>query len=656
VVKRDVNKGSYNKGEYLPSKLIGAINENFFHLSGLDYRKKNNFLKCLGIIYHHQIKEFQDKSIYVALGSSYWKKVFGGNYYEKVIRPLLELDIIQSYDFGYRNITASPTKGKSKGLVGIRYRINPDLLNEDFDEIYYINKGGIISTDELIDEIGQTYMEEIPDKNFHISIDHAKANKWIEQNAEGICHEFLNKDFVNSLPDNLIVEYREYLDNGTFNTQYSSIKALKFISQTKGKELFFFKDRFYIADIDEFLENRIAGMKYHYKQEIFKIGKVRLVNKRSHVTLRLHNYVVNFPSKILQFVNINGKTIVQLDLRTSQLLLFANILNVYLKNGEELLLQDFNSKTTKTHLKRLFKVLAQHKAQLPSVGVDIHDYSSMEQSTSDVIKFIRDVFFNDFYSVLQQELQLTSRGLAKHMVFKLLFKKTNKPDTLLRLLNQRYPVVMSIIAGFKDTGKSVSPLNEDIGKENNFSVFLQCIESEIFIDKILLPLREQSIPCFTRHDSVVVAEGCQDVVESHIIKVFEELDFKYNQGVDEKFWDVVDFEFLEDIGYIDWLIDENELNTDFGVEGLLDERKLKEVDMGDDIIEILVRLGEIGVKDDYFEYVDADFLEELSKLRMLSQMQKNILFDDIINLREGYRFLSSETNNLLRKLVTRPSD
>jgi hypothetical protein len=630
------------KALYLPKKLIELMKENILNSSGIDYRTKNNFLRCVNSIYHHQIRKFQDKNIYVALGSAYWKEVFGGNYYPKVIQPLLELGIIESHDFGYRNV------GKNIGLVGIRYRINPDLLDEDFEEINYLKRDGVWSANEFTDENGQTYMFQIPDKNFHISIDQSKVSKWIEQNAEGICHEFLNREFVRVLPDNLSIEYSEYIDNGTYNTQHLSIKALKNLSQTIEKELFFFKDRFYIANVDEFLKNRIAGMIYHYKQEISKINKVKVINERSKVTLRIYNHLVNFPSKILHFITINSKPIVQLDLRTSQLLLFANILNVYLKNGEEFLLKDFKNKTTKTFLKRLFKVLAQHKAQLPASGVDIHNSMSMEQSTSDVINFIRDVFFHDFYSVLQQELKLPTRDLAKLVVFKLLFKKSNKPDLFVEMFAKRYPVVMSIIAGFKDTGKSKSKVGED-SKENNFSVFLQCIESEIFIDKVLIPLREKDIPCFTRHDSVVVAEGYQKDVEDHVRKVFDDLDFRYNQVVEEKFWDNVDYEFLDEIGFIDWLIDENELNSlIYTEESLLNKNHKK---MNNEHQEVMDKLLKIGLHEDYFSFVDAEFLEELSELPTLSQQQKNLLYDDIINLRDGFRFLSEETNVLLKRLV-----
>ncbi len=660
----------YIKSEYLSKKLIDKITQVIFNESSYEYRTKNNFLKCIGIIYNYQIKEYENKEIFVPLGNAYWRKVFGGDYHKKVLSPLLKLWIIERHDFGYRHYN-SISKGKSKGLVGIRYRINPDLLNEEFDEMHYINKGRIVSAEEEIRNEGQPFKQElIPDKNFLVSIDHTRANKWIEENAQNICKEYLRVDYIKTLPDELIVKCREYLDTGSYNTQYSSIQSLKSIAQTKGKEFFFFKDSFYLSDMDEFLKHRTTGIIYHYKQEISKIGKVELVNNKSSVTLRLYNHLVNFPSKILKFIILDGKPIVQLDLRTSQLLLFSNILNVYLKDGRELLSGDFKQKPTQTYLKRLFKVLDNHKALLPSTGVDIHGNQLMYNTTSDVTKFIKDVFFNDFYEVLQNELKLPSRGLAKQLVFKLLFKRTNKPDKFLELLNQRYPVVMSIIAGFKDLGNSKNHKTVKDDLESNFSVFLQCVESEIFIDKILIPLREQNIPCFTRHDSVVVAEGYQKKVEDHIRKVFRDMDFRYNHSVEEKFWELADEESLENGGYLDWLIDENELKTDFDVEIGWSENESDEIDKDvykeenefenmtdeDDIDEAndnepIHKLRMIGKLDNYYGFIDVDFLEELTQLPELSQQNKNMLFDDIENLHQGHTFLSDETNKLLRFLA-----
>lgn len=418
------------------------------------------------------------------------------------------------------------------------------------------------------------------------------------------------------------------------------------------KEFFYFNNSYYIAKVEEFLQQRIPALIYHYKHEISNAGTSPVEEKRSPVTLRIYSHLTNFPSRILQFVVINNKAVVQLDLRTSQFLIFANLLNVYIKDGEHSLLSLFNQNRNKTYLKRLISVLKQHQAQLPQVAVDISNRYSGNTSSCDVTNFINDVFFKDFYTVVQQELGLDDRLIAKHALFKLLFKKTNRPDELLNKLAQLYPIVINIIAEFKKPDKKKAVEAGDDTRESNFSVFLQCIEAEIFVDNILKRLRDEGNPCFSRHDSIVVVEGFEKDAERIAKTVFADFGFKYNHKVEEKFWEAVDFEELDDDPYMQWLTDEDILTTNYDTIGGFAE-PIKDDFMDEDEIQTCHRVLEIGLQDDYYEHVDADFLEDISNLSWLNQSERNILFDDIINLRSGFSFVQGNTNQLLRNLVER---
>ena len=77
------------------------------------------------------------------------------------------------------------------------------------------------------------------------------------------------------------------------------------------------------------------------------------------------------------------------------------------------------------------------------------------------------------------------------------------------------------------------------GDESNFSVFLSCVEGELYVDNILKRLRDKGIPCFTRHDSVVVASGYDERSEVIAKQVFKDFGFKYNHKVEDKFWDLL---------------------------------------------------------------------------------------------------------------------
>ncbi|MCY1719230.1 hypothetical protein OU798_02700 [Prolixibacteraceae bacterium Z1-6] len=656
------NRKDYTKKEYLPDKLIKRINEDILNQS-YEYRTKNNFLQCIAIIYHHQVWDGIGLNDYVPLGSEYWKTIYGNNYHQRVIAPLLKKQIIESFDFGFRTF---PDSKKSKivikrnGSVGIRYRINPDLLDSQFNSMPYIEKGKVHTAIERIYLNKLEFITDgIPDLNFRISIDQDKANDWIENNAEEIIHKYLNRDFILDLPDDLNIHYKEYLDNRSYNSKYSTVKAAQLIASKKHKELFYFKNRFYIADVDFFICQRIPALIYHYKREIAQIGSQPVEEKRSPLTLRLYSHLTNFPSNILQFIRINNKTVHQLDLRTSQFLIFANLLNVYITKGEQHLLSLFKHEKTLTFLQRLVEILNEYKKQLPTVGVDINNSNSGEASSSDVIKFIRDVFFDDFYSVVQVEMGFKDRILAKYLLFKLLFKRTNKRDALLDKLNVRYPVLMDIIAAFKKQKNSKNELgNKD--EESNFSVFLQCVEGEIYVDNILKQLRENDIPCFTRHDSVVVAHGYEKKTEEIIISIFTDFSFKYNHKPEDKFYEVIDYDELEQSEYFQFIIDENELHQDFYFD---ESDKDSNEDETENVYELdeaqkvaFYKLLEIGICEDYAEYVSIDLLSNLAVLPFLTDQQIRFIELGIIDLQSGISFLPKEANDVLRYIISKEND
>jgi len=660
------NRKKYIRLEYLPEKLVLRLREVIFNDKALQYPTKNNFLQCVSIIFYHQVTQGFGLNNYVPLGRNYWHNIYGGNYHERVIEPLLtKYGIIESHDFRYRTFPddAPPNlKGKQGGTVGIRYRINPDLLDDKFHAIPYITTGkALTAIERMVLDKQEFIIAGIPDMNYHVSIDHEKASRWVEVNAEIICAEFLKRDYIKTLPVGLQIECREHINKfgeWSYNIRYLSVGKAIAIAQEHGKELFYFKDAFYIGEVQEFLKQRVQTLKYHYKHQISQIGILPIEEKRNPVTLRLYSYLTSFPSKILQFININNATVVQLDLRTSQFLIFANLLNVYLSDGEKSLLAKFKQERNVAYLKKLVGILKEHQPQLPEVGVNIRDSTSGQFSLSDVTKFIRDVFFTDFYGVIQQELGLKERLLAKHVLFKLLFKKTNRPDDLLSQLSKRYPVVMNIIAEFKKPDAKAKKNDEkEHDRERNFSVFLQCVEGEIFVDNVLHKLRDDGIPCFTRHDSTVVADGYEKQAEEIAKQVFSDFGFKYNHRVEDKFWEVADDDELEFSDYMQWVIDENELNQDFYVdesqEDPIENESEDNYDMDEQHLEIIERLKEIGIRDEYYDFVDAEFLEEITKLPFLSEKQRNILYDDINNLQDGLSFLQDNTNELLRQLLSR---
>lgn len=169
------------KQEYLPVKLIKKINQDIFTNTKYEYRTKNNFLRCISTIYFKQIHEHYGLEGYVPTGSAYWRTIFGGDYHEKVIKPLIEMGILESHEFGFRSYpNLNAAQGKESGSVGVRYRINPELMDEDeFWTIDYIvkNNAVVITAEETITNRDEEMQYvPIPQTNLFISIDKQKVS------------------------------------------------------------------------------------------------------------------------------------------------------------------------------------------------------------------------------------------------------------------------------------------------------------------------------------------------------------------------------------------------------------------------------------------------------------------------------------------------
>lgn len=189
-------------------------------------------------------------------------------------------------------------------------------------------------------------------------------------------------------------------------------------------------------------------------------------------------------------------------------------------------------------------------------------------------------------------------------------------------------------------------------------MFLQCIEAEIYVDKIYLPLREQSIPCFTRHDSVVVAWEFQGEVESHIESVFAGLGFRYNPSYSDMSVAAYSYDELEKNGHNDYWADRLDID-DFTYEGDFipftsnGSGNNSSEDYDDmDVIDpdLLDELQEIGIQDDYSDAVNQEFLTDLLGLP-LTDKQFSIVEAEIIDVEYDKGGFDDETNQVIRDLV-----
>jgi len=508
-----------NNREYLPTKVIQRLDKlNNNHQ--LQYKTKNNYILAAALIHFHYLNSYYD---YVPLSGKYWKKVFGGDYKSKVLQPLIDASIIESNQFFYIDYS----KKNNDKIIFVWYRINPLLMNDEFDYIdYYQAARGSDAVKSIL--VKKSHLDSLS-----IHINEESTFKYIDEEAETICRNFLKEVDVTPNICDVKIEYKICKANQPSKPRYALIKNVGSRDDEKNLKFIKYRNDYYLVDdIDDFLLFKIKRFKNDNKYLIKKINNGCFNDKRSNANLRLNNELVNFPTKLLQFVTINCSSCIQIDLRTSQFLLLANMLNLIKNDDYDALLTFFKYDKTKEYIREFILIVKSKKIK----------------NHPDVQLFIDDVFYTDFYAITQEYLGLSSRDFTKNLLFKLIFAKSISNDSLMSKFNERYPTVVNILKEFKSlksNSKKEVPEEEQDDK-SNLAVFLQCVEAEIFIDNILIPLREKDIPCFSRHDSIVVEQSYYFEVKDFMVNVFNKLGFKYNSKKDDYFAYIYSDELIED--------------------------------------------------------------------------------------------------------------
>jgi hypothetical protein len=162
----------------------------------------------------------------------------------------------------------------------------------------------------------------------------------------------------------------------------------------------------------------------------------------------------------------------------------------------------------------MVEIMDKYHNQFPFEGFDKAYPQEDIYNSNNMYAFLEDTLLHDFYSMLQSNLNLKERKYAKNIAFQTLFSKVKPESDYAKKLRDIYPAVMNIINDFKETH----------GYEK-FSVGLQNVESEIFIDHIWKRVRDSGINSFTRHDSLLFPIRQRMIVEAIIADVFKHFDF-----------------------------------------------------------------------------------------------------------------------------------
>jgi len=610
--------------EYLPRKVADVIKK--ITESDREYRTKNNYLTIVGLVYFHQMSDEASCYDYSPLAREYWRTVVGSNY-PKYVDRLVEEHVVQREWVQYVS-----DYGDESRVMG--YRINPLFLTDDFALVKYAGAKNQSQSAEVIDAkaTGNIPVTKLGIKPDLIRMQKGQALAWIATNISKVVNSYINNDYLNGVPKTLPVLVRIY-HGDSFSVSHMSVESAQKIAKEQGKELLYYKDKFIIANAEQFTQIANHNLSVHYKWQVKSFLPENFNFSRNKNTLRVYSKLSSLPSALLPFIRINGQYILQADLKCSQFTLFANLINYYLNHSGEELVALFKKKQAKTFVSALVTIFDRHKDELPEEGLNTTSPSENEFITNDVYGFLVDTLLHDFYSILKVQLGLPLRQHGKSIAFRTVFSKSKPENELVRQFRQIYPTVISIINDFKDKYGY-----------NQFAIGLQRVEAVIFIDHIWQKAKQSGINCFTRHDSLVFPINKKQEVDKIITDVFKSFDFIYRMEYEEFNTDEIMNQLVYTTDYVDSLDDFDEL---FYTADEDEDEEVWEQEILQDI-----ELPEQKHRD-YFEHVNEDTLWMLLELDGLSLEVKLALEEDIANLQSNYPIpqFQIDTNRLISKLI-----
>ncbi len=641
------NKFTY---EYLPSNLIKALQPllNLFR----DFRSKNNLIRVASVIFRKNINE--SDYLFFPLSAQYWKKVIGSHYY-LYVSNLLNNGIIESSDVTY--ISDSGIDPVVKG-----FKIKDSLMNEILIKQNYY---GITKSSESIDKEYDGYRKLSiigfdPDA---ITIIKKKALGWIDLNITEVMEKYMDLDFSSGISDSQPYKIRILNDKDEYYSTYLPIESAKKLALKQNKTLIYFKNKFILANLEQFERLTHNRLTHHYKWQIRSYFPDNLTFARHDDTLRVYNHLTSLPSSLLQFVRINGDYILQADLKCSQFTILGNLFNYYINHSGKELIALFKKKPTITFVTRMVEIMDKYHNQFPFKGFDKAYPQEDIYNSNNMYAFLEDTLLHDFYLMLQSNLNLKERKYAKNIAFQTLFSKVKPESDYAKKLRDIYPTVMNIINDFKETH----------GYEK-FSVGLQNVESEIFIDHIWKRVRDSGINSFTRHDSLLFPIRQRNIVESIINDVFKHFDFvqkfEYEEFNEKEIWRKI----IDETDYLDTVVEEVVEGWLYTLDNKTPESTEDEVndeefeqDYDEYIFDQILNLidqpdSEFKLpstkRDDYYGYINSETIGCLADLDGIEQEIIDSLEYDYshMNLDNSDQHFQDKTNEFITYLIERKDD
>ena len=449
-----------------------------------------------------------------------------GTDYNKPLQRLKSAGIIKTDDVYYY-----PSEDdKSAGLLGRckRYKFDHELIFSDPVIIELDAKSA--SLHDRDDEVVKLTLPVL--RSVRLDIDKRSIGKWLRSEVTEAWVRSQTK------PGHLLPEGKYKVRGIDYPMPLEKIKSM-----AGRREFWLYKDeRIYIADdiykdLDTFVKRHTKELRHLYAAKVCELKNLRsnaaIYCSRNNTNRRLDHNLTNTraqePANILSLVTLDGERLVNIDLKNSQF----TLLSIFIQRAKRYISAFYADSATierkKAAAKHDLSCLSQEGIQ--AVGTMLNmlinkntlylcDYKTSENreinvwlsEDLDTLKTLTKS--GKFYDVLAEKLtietgKMHTRKDGKQTAFEVLFSaaRNNTPEK--EVLRKYWPAFVHICDTFKlahiDAYEAQGrPRAEALDFGNaSLAVFLQRIESGIFVDRILVDLLRRGYRVLSKHDSIL---------------------------------------------------------------------------------------------------------------------------------------------------------
>jgi hypothetical protein len=469
-----------------------------------------------------------------------------GVHYGNALHPLIEAGIIERQECAmwHRDSVVDRTGARDKKGQCNRYRFAPTY---------------VFSEPELVEVTAQA------NKRFDMQSDVVRKTVAIlarlkvnihggEKGVLAYVRRHVTRDFVRSL-----LKVGNEIAPGAYKVEglkfLQDIEKIKQAATSTGKEAILYRQRIYIADVGQFITERLCLLSCAYTDALCKLKGARqrpnLYCARNETNNRLDTNITNLrakePLNLLKTITLDGEPLVSIDLKNSQFTLLAhamerinNYVSTFCNENDDNILENIAMRAAaKLELSLLSQEdrFNQRIIELLTVENKIPDIYATQfrrnkgekegatdcnsKSLEAFCKLTKSgVFYEELAQLLSDETgHKWHRGDAKQTCFLTLFSSWRYNPDEKKLLARHFPGLVQWTDQFKKSHQSAYKAQgrEDWREAGNaaLAVFLQRIEAGIFIDRILADLLRSGYNVLSKHDSIMCKPS--DLSEVHRI-------------------------------------------------------------------------------------------------------------------------------------------